>query len=286
MATNHMKDYQQALLLHLARYAHHRLGISEQGTYRDKTYPHILPSRLCFLNFLEFARSELQAYLLANPTIRLHQYFHHLNSSQAFVFNLFFPYFDKGGSPARALSATLGIDEDVEDWSFEYVQDRVEGTNVDVMWRVAGGGSVFCEAKLSENGFGAAKNDARHREKFETIYLPRLRSVVSQNYLGEETFFKNYQLLRNISLLVEDERHILVILLPRENEPLDTPLKNVLKATASNIQSRIKISYVEDCLRNLQRNTSLPAELRFFAASLAEKYIPKATWEVGFNTLI
>src|SRR5438094_9661392 len=105
-----MTGYQATLQEHLARYAKRRLGIFEQGTYRGRPYSHVLPSGLRFLNLLESIRAELQDYLRAHPSITPHPDFHHLNSSQAFAFNLFYPFFAAGGDQARALSAALGVD--------------------------------------------------------------------------------------------------------------------------------------------------------------------------------
>jgi hypothetical protein len=134
-----MKAYKAALLRHLGTYARKRLGVFEQGTWQGRAYAHILPYRLRFLNFLESTRSELQDYLVTHPSITLHKYFHHLNSSQAFALNLFFPYFSKGGHSARALSRSLGIDAHVSNWEFEDIPDQSEGTNVDVAWNIPGG---------------------------------------------------------------------------------------------------------------------------------------------------
>jgi hypothetical protein len=149
--------------------------------------------------------------LKARRDIKLHMYFHHLSSSQAFAFNLFFPFFLSGPGPARELSGALGVDQDVtSDWQFEHIPDRDEGTNADVMWRTSEA-RVFCEVKLSETGFGTAKNDVEHQLKLVKIYRPRLNNIVSRDLLQEATFFKNYQLLRNISLLALDGKDRLVI---------------------------------------------------------------------------
>lgn len=267
-----MKNYEAEIKKHLGEYARRRLGVFEEGTFKEKKYEHILPSRLRFLNFLESARAELQDYLLANPSITLHKYFHHLNSSQAFALNLFFPYFFAGGSAARSLSRALGINADVMSWKFEYILDEKEGTNIDVMWNVSNAASVFCEVKLTEREFGAAKNDDRHRKKLNEIYRPRLQPFVFGDLLKEKTFFKNYQILRNISLLSKNSGHQLVFFLPRENELLKEPLQEVLAGVASKERGRIKVAYVEDCLANLQQDLSLAPELRTYAAKLAEKY--------------
>ena len=90
--------------------------------------------------------------------------------------------------------------------------------------------------------------------------------------MKKKTFFKNYQLLRNISLLYGNSGHQLRFFLPRENELLDQPLREVLAGVDPKERGRIKVIYVEDCVANLQRDPSLSPELRIYAAKLAEKY--------------
>jgi hypothetical protein len=274
-----MKQYQSTLQAHLASYARTRLGVHEEGTYQGRTYPHILPSRLKFLNFLEPVRAELQAYLEKHRDIKLHKYFHHLNSSQAFAFNFFYPYFAVGGKSAKALSTLLGVDAAVKDWAFEFIPDEQEGTNVDVVWNVTGGASVFCEVKLSEAEFGKAENDERHKKKLAKIYRPRLTGLVSDDLLQEKVFFKHYQLLRNISLLAGSEKDQLVLLMPRANESLSPHLKTVLAGTMPDVRKRIHVAYVEDCLSALMKSQSVSPELRFYASSLWAKYVPSIAGE-------
>jgi hypothetical protein len=269
-----METYQAALWDHLAAYATQRLGVFDQGTYKGKQYPHILPSSPKFLNILESVRSEIQEYLSLNPSVKLHSLFHHLNSSQAFAFNLFYPFFSTRGAAARALSAALGINKDMDTWEFEHVQDSSEGTNADVMWRVPDGGRVFCEVKLSENAFGGAKSDDRHLAKYNELYMPRLQSIVARDYLDEKSFFKNYQLLRNASLLAKSDKDLLVILLPRANVPLHEPLEGLLAAVSPRVRERLKVTYIEDCLQTLWENATLSPKLRLFAESMTEKYVP------------
>jgi hypothetical protein len=276
-----MKQYQSTLQAHLASYARTRLGVHEEGTYQGRAYPHILPSRLKYLNFLEPARAELQAYLKLqeNEKIKLHKYFHHLNSSQAFAFNFFYPYFAAGGKSAKALSTLLGVNGTVKDWAFEFIPDEQEGTNVDVVWNVTGGASVFCEVKLSEAEFGKAENDERHKKKLAKIYRPRLKELVSDDLLQEKVFFKHYQLLRNIALLADSEKDQLVLLMPRANESLSPQLKTVLAGTKPDVRSRIHVAYLEDCLTALMTSQPVTPELRFYASSLWEKYVPSIDGE-------
>lgn len=269
-----MKQYQSTLQTHLANYAKSRLGVFEEGTFREKKYPHILPSRLRFLNFLEPVRSELQTYLKQNPQIKLHQFFHHLNSSQAFAFNFFFPFFAAGGKSARALSTVLGVEADVNKWAFELILDKKENTNVDAAWQVPGEISIFCEIKLSETEFGKAVNDQRHKRKLQKIYRPRLEGLVSDGLLEEKTFFGHYQLLRNISLMAQSEKDRLVLLMPRANESLSPQLKTVLAGTQPSVRNRIHVAYIEDSIAALMTSQSVTPELRNYAKGLWEKYVP------------
>lgn len=270
-----MKSYKTALQEHLGRYAKERLGVFEEGTYKGKKYSHILPAGLKYLNILESIRKEVQSYLRNHPRIKLHQYFPHLNSSQAFAFNLFYPYFfEEHGFAARTLSAVLGVDAEVLEPEFEAVPDPAEGTNVDVMWKVPGGACVYCEVKLSEAEFGTAEDDARHLRKWSEIYKPRLESIVAEDLLKDKIAFKHYQLLRNIALLASDTRSRLVILMPRANEALDPSLQKVLAGIKPSCRERVGVEYIEDCLGKLESNSSLPLASQIHTANMREKYIP------------
>ena len=268
-----MKKYQAELQKHLARYAMRRLGVQEMGVYDGREYAHVLPYRQRYLNFLEGIRAELQDYLLAKPEIKLHRYFHHLNSSQAFALNLFFPYFSAGGANATALTMALGVQSDVADWAFEAVPDTSEGTNVDVAWQTGAGAKVYCEVKLSEAGFGTAKNDSRHQEKLAKKYVPSLKDLVSAKLLVPDLFFQNYQLLRNVALLAGRPDDRLLILLPRENDVLHPPLQKLLLGVNAEVRNRIGVAHVEVCLKSLSNDPGVAPRLRLHAEQMQEKYV-------------
>jgi hypothetical protein len=268
-----MSAYRDLMWSHLSKYRMDRLGISDCGTWNGRPYSHILPPELRCLNFLEAFQAEIQEHLRENPQVHLHRNFHHLNSSQAFALNLFFPFLHSGATSARALSAAVGIDADVTDWHFERVHDEAEGTNVDVTWRTSSkDGWVFCEVKLTETDFGSGANDVRHRLKLERTYIPRLKRHVDPDLLRTESFLENYQLLRNIHLVAEDPRHRLAIVLPRGNEKLTSPLNRVLNAINQPVRAQIVTAYVEDCIDRLRAEPSLSEKLRVYATMLAEKY--------------
>lgn len=269
-------NYQSVLKEHLASYARKNLGVSEEGKFRGKSYPHILPIELKYLNILEPIRAEIQSYLEENPNIKLHQYFHHLNSSQAFAFNLFYPYFSKNVLSANILSAALGFKTSkVNWWKFEWIPDPIENTNVDVAWNTSEQITVYCEVKLSEAEFGTAKCDERHQRKLAEIYRPRLKDLVSKELLEEKTFFNHYQLLRNVSFLADQNSH-LVLLTPRENTALNPQLTAVMACLSPNTRERVHIAYIEDVIKKLKSEQTLPPELQAYASCLGEKYIPES----------
>jgi hypothetical protein len=107
-----MKTYQARLNAHLAAYRRDKLGVLQAGSfeYRGRTIrrEHVLPEEHEWLNILPPALLYVQAHLAANPRVKRHRYFHHLNSSQAFAWNLFLPYFCAGRDGSEVLLRALG----------------------------------------------------------------------------------------------------------------------------------------------------------------------------------
>lgn len=268
-----MDHYRERLIRHLAAYAKNQLGVTAPGIRRGKSYDHILPSALSDINILAQCRTDFLSHLKAHPEIKLHQDFRHLNSSQAFAFNLFLPFFLRGVPQAQGFfSAFSTIMPNL--WWFELVPDPAEGTNVDVSWKDERGGSVYCEVKLSEAEFGTAKDDAKHRDKLERIYRDRLAPLVPDEYLEPSAFFANYQILRNISLLFRNPQDKVVFLLPQENEGLSRQLDPVIQSLEPAVRARIRVVYIEQLLHALVSDSSLPTDLRAHAAFVVEKYLP------------
>jgi hypothetical protein len=269
-----MRDYAVVLRKHLAEYAHDRLGVRESGTWEGRTYRHILPEGLRYLNFLEGFRSEVTAHLKSVPKVKLHRDFHHLNSSQAFALNLFFPFFSSGAQAAAVLTTALGTSGAPTWWELEHVPNPAEGTNVDVAWRLPDGTQMFCEVKLSENQFGGAKADPRHKAKLRDIYRPRLDGLVPEECLDERWFFPRYQILRMISLLATTKKGIVVFLLPKENQSAVSHLQEVLAKVTPAAANRIRVAHIETVLRQLTTDEDLAPRLTVHANQLVEKYLP------------
>ena len=272
-----MTTYAQQLNTHLAAYKTSTLGVQEPGTFlhqgRELQYEHILPKDKQWLNVLEPFRQDVQQYLIDRPRIKLHRYFHHLNSSQAFALNLFFPYFESGGS-AQLLQA-LGAQGSLSAWEPECVVDAIEGTNVDVTW-VTEGARTYCEVKLSEQEFGSARDDPAHRHKLETIYRPSLAKVCAPELLESERFFQNYQLFRHIWLAAREPESQVIFLAPRGNTKIWRQLSTFLESLAPPISTRVRAVAVEDVLASLAVAGGLPNRLLGYAGLLSAKYLPAA----------
>jgi hypothetical protein len=175
-----MCDYSEQLLKQLAEYKRTRLGISDDGVYArsSRKYPHILPEGQKWLNILEpFQSPKIRRYLETNPRIKLHGGFSHLNSSQAFGFSLFIPFFLEQ-TPGPLMDA-LGVSREVSRWRPEHVPISIEGTNIDMAWWSADGMPTYCEIKLTEREFGQAQKRKReylekYTAKMAEFYVPDL----------------------------------------------------------------------------------------------------------------
>lgn len=273
--------YQTLLLQHLAEYKQSVLNISEPGVFRfrgrDVAKAHILPLPMAWHNLPEPARSLTQAYLRAHPDVKRHKYFHHLNSSQAFAFSLFFPFFDGGPLASSALLRALGLSGTLATWEPEAIPDEEEGTNLDARWILTDGTTVICEVKLSEGDFGKAPNDDRHGKKLREIYAPRLRDHIDPRLLTAPAFFGAYQILRNVWHLVARPNSKLVFLLPRANTRLWQLLLPTLDAVVLATRVDIAAVAIEDVLAGLHSDAKCPNELRQYARQLERKYVPVAS---------
>ena len=268
--------YQQRLNKHLAEYKRTALKIQQPGDFRYRRsivkYDHILPTESSWLNVLEPARTMVQRYLERHREIKLHRYFHHLNSSQAFAFNLFFPYF---AEPTRAvvLLRALGQTESLKSWTPESIPVSSEGTNVDVAWETTDGRTTFCEVKLSEGDFGKGKEDARHLQKLREIYSPTLVACIESDWLKPRRFFGCYQIFRNIWHLTQTPNSTLIFLLPRANTTLWKQLEQTLSVASARILSRIASVAIEDVIDTLCATDPAPLGLAGYGEQLRRKYV-------------
>ncbi|WP_395093976.1 PGN_0703 family putative restriction endonuclease [Armatimonas sp.] len=265
-------SYQDDLKLHLSYYKKLVLRVSAPGFFRSKPYSHILAKADADLNLLPLALPLEKAVGLSR-----HVYFHHLNSSQAFAFNLFLPFFSAGGAEAEVLLAALGQTAKLKTSKLEAVPCKEEGTNLDALWITDDEVTTLCEIKLSEADFGKAKDDAKHRDKLTHIYLPTLTGYVDSTLLKAPEFFGAYQILRNVwhlcRLHQDEKKGRLVFLLPRANKPLWSELTGLLAKVDPAIRACIFPIAMEDVIDSLITNPNCPPDLLAHAKELKVKYV-------------
>ena len=215
-------------------------------------------------------------FLTAHPQKR-HRYFHHLNSSQAFAFNLFFPYFSGGPEPASALLRALGHEGVLAEWEPEAVPVADEETNVDVLWATTDGVRTFCEVKLSEPDFGKALEDDRHRAKLADIYSGTLAGHLEPARLEPRAFFDAYQFNRNVWHMARTDGSHLIFLLPRANAGLWGLLQRLLSGVIPGTRERISAIAIEDVIAKLSTDNRCPEKLREYARIPKQKYMIQCT---------
>ena len=258
MMDNGKNTFGETAKRHLAQYKTLKMGISAHGVYKRyrRPYPHILPEEQKRSNILEPFRDDFGLFFdtLGRDGISLHPDFHHLNSSQAVCFNLFYPFIYAGRQQLPLLLQVLGFRQDeVCEAGFEKVLDSKEGTNFDFYLRYQDGQQVMVELKYTEDVFGGAKNDAHHQRKYKDVYLPLLAGVVRPEKLSDPVFFlKNYQLLRNLAYLKTHDTNVTVFVVPEQNTPLVAVLKVLLEEiVCPEYLHRVKVCYMEDLVRQL-----------------------------------
>ncbi|MCE9567194.1 MAG: hypothetical protein K8U57_34765 [Planctomycetes bacterium] len=283
-----MSPYSARMKAHLSRYKRERLGIDEDGVWLNngEAYPHILPERLARLNVIETIRSEFWRYFDAHSaTLPLHKDFHHLNSSQAFAFNLLFPWMEADGLQGE-LFAALGLEPRVaRTWTFEGMPDQAERTTFDLHVEFANDSRLLVEVKLTEEQFGGCVPAATHREKLRDTYAPRLASKVTSESLEEATFFLYYQLFRNVSHLDVDRGDVLVLLVPRANA-LTWQQAEIFRQRylVEHVRKAVRMVAAEDFVVSLGREGTTPRRCRrtwrCFARSTSRPRICKPSGKI------
>jgi hypothetical protein len=275
-----LQTYEKTLKDHLDEYRRGRLGGVESGTLLangvERPYGHILPTKLQWLNILEPFRAEVMQYQTSNA-LRLHRYFHHLNSSQALTFNLFIPLFQHAPEKlAKALNtpAVLAM-------QLEQCADPDDRTQIDVQWMVDERTTIYCEVKLAELEFGTTEGAGRHSRKLEETYRPVLDRYVSAQVWDDkgDRFYKFQDVYQHLWFAARSghETDEVRFLLPRANETLLDQYHEAMSLVGPALKSRTRLVYVEDVLRQLARS---PATA-WYGRLLEEKYVPTSQPDAG-----
>ena len=216
----------------LANYKKNVLGVNQAGIfkYKGKEYlkDYILPKEQSKLNFMiddnshKFLSKNLiqldKNYDDKPIQIRLHRYWHHLNSSQILSLNYFYDFIENLEKLNKLLKF-LGINELAHEATLEYgIYDKTE---VDFVIKLKSGKFVYIEVKYSEKEFGPASSKT-------TDYKKRKEQFYSKADIGFNNFKKHYQFIRNVILGVDGNYS--VFLVPMFNDKI---IKDYYKAVES-----------------------------------------------------
>jgi hypothetical protein len=274
--------FTERALKHLSRYKIEVLKIYDPGVYKhrdaDIEKPHILPLDKADCNLFELVRPCLRDL---NDTkgskLKKHRYFHHLNSSQALAINLFQPFLTTPNRQAL-LACLLKLQAPLNRAGFEHVPDELEGTNVDFFAEGKDGEGLLIEVKFTEREFGKAKDDARHREKYEKFYREPLKATTDLSDEEMTEFFSAYQFFRNAIHAGMKTRvpSRVWFLVPRENKAVREAAKKYSQRLKSEIVARVRVIELEQLLDEIEMLVSNDAELIGHFAHFRRKYVVPA----------
>ncbi len=264
---------------HLSQYKRDTLNIKEDGifNYRGRKVPksHILPIDEQRKNILKPYRDKF--FVSEQSQIKFHKYFHHLNSSQALCINLFYPliaesslnlFLDYLNLPAETTETCLFE----KDSNLEIAARR---TSFDFYLQTTSKNQIFVEVKYTEAGFGQAKKDLPHREKFKQTYLPILKEVsdfLEPKCQNEELFLDHYQILRNLVHINDSDT--VVLLFPSANSVVAEEAvyaKNHFLTEKG--KDRFRIVYLEEFVSFLETQSS-NCSLDGYYREFRKKYLP------------
>ena len=190
--------------------------------------------------------------LVDSGTIHLHQYAHHLNSSQIMCYNFFRPMIEGFDGvmyhPKDALIKLFGmeVDEELEHknavCNFEYIDKSKDNTNFDFYFK-SNQIEVFCEIKYTEERFKPSSAKDPH-ERFESVYKPMIdkaKDIFANGSISESVFnTKYYQLARNAIRATSSGKHVFFIC-PRSNEKLMNQFDQFSKCLTDEGRKRVKL---------------------------------------------
>ena len=247
-----MKNYAECIKKYLSVYKTEQFPTLQGGSWRGKGgYKHILPGICGELNLLENYRDVFLNNDLSN--IKYHQYFHHLNSSQAMCINFFFPLIIT--EKLDILLGELGLTEDIlyDTAKFEKesniddknaIKEKIPElqqkdtipTSFDFYFETTKK-KLYFEIKYTEKEFGSAKKDLdKYKLKYEKIYQEAANGKIQSN--TEKIFLDNYQIMRNL-IHVDNDSYIIFVV-PEDNKSVYDQATEAKNSVMDKYQDKVK----------------------------------------------
>jgi hypothetical protein len=271
-------SFRKEVIEHLGKYKKEVLEIEEKGIfiYRKRKIPlhHILPKKDIEHNIILPYQEEFNK--LREEGLKLHRYFHHLNSSQALCINLFLPLIlDKR---LDIVLDVLGIENNKvinscfeKESELEKVGLKDRKTNFDFFIECSK--KIFFEIKYTEREFGKAKKDGSHKEKFIKTYQPLLRvnGYIKQEYKGVDSFLNYYQIMRNLVHI--NSNSFVVFLYPEANKNVHDQAEESRNFLTDKGKDRFKILLLERIIDGIMKRIKTEKKLLEHYKAFKLKYI-------------
>ncbi|GHT59285.1 hypothetical protein AGMMS50239_05570 [Bacteroidia bacterium] len=287
-------SYTEKIKTELSEYKEQKYPHLANGeyTYKGKTdyYHHILPKICGELNLIETFRNDFLESDLSK--IKFHQYFHHLNSSQAMCINFFFPLFIKqkldiilkkfklDNEVVNYVSVKFEKESNIDDKKQirekipELKQNQTIPTSFDFYFETQSGIKFYFEIKYTENEFGCAKKDKNSKDyenkyklKYERIYEEAAKGKIISN--DETSFLSQYQIMRN--LIHVDDNSYVVFVIPEKNERVYSQATTANKFVVEGYEKHVKV-LTWDSLYKLIDNQNFDCNLKKHFDEFKQKY--------------
>ena len=278
-------SYIKVVKKHLTDYKTKTLGIKEPGIFKHQgTYHelgHILPAKLGgFLNIMESYRVDFFGSKFAD--IKFHQFFHHLNSSQALCINLFYPLIKEmqlgtilDQLNLRRQGISVSEFEKESDLETDNEGKQRRKTNFDFFMQLADGTKIYFEIKYTEDGFGkvdSSKYD--NRDKFTAVYEDMLNhQFIKPEFHNCDAFLTRYQIMRNLCHITDNS--YVVFVYPKANKKIHEQVamakKDILTEEGN---KRFRVLSLESLLPSIRE--TLPSSIRM------EKHYKEFEEKYGF----
>jgi len=269
-------NFQKNVIDHLTTYkkVNPTLSKLKDGTFRNgaKKYPHILELKDIENNFIDptiisnVVAIQTNNNLVVvkqnvNQSIHLHQFAHHLNSSQIMCINFFAPFFAQ--QQAHILLKVLGLTNPsvgISEFEFEHIENGKEKTNFDFYFKTKDGQKIFFEIKYTEQEFSRstkANNDSKKR-RWENLYSLVAGKNQHFNGLLEDVFYSDYQIFRDLFYANPPSDFVLFIV-PRANVALVDQLnkRNISVVLSNNAKVLLWEDIVSDSIQEFKNNKYL-----------------------------
>lgn len=269
-------DYQKTITTHLADYKSKssRLKSRPDGTFRPKKYPHILEQTDLKYNLIDDVLiSSIVSIQQTNGTpqlvqlsdkkhIHLHQFAHHLNSSQMMCINFFAPLLKPEWQDVLLeLTGVPRVEGDsIATYDFEHIENTEEKTNFDFFIKTKQGLKIFFEIKYTEQEFSRTSSAvaASKASRWVKMYQKKVTTNPYYSGLDEAGFYEDYQIYRNLYYAASPSDYVIFVV-PRGNQPLTDQLGKHQIGTA--FKDNAKILYWEDLvtetLQKVSRNSAM-----------------------------